>query len=1412
MVPDPVIDGAAEHHLQACTPAERMLVSLLALHGEPLGKVRLLECLRMLGATDDEGLPYTADTLATLIDAMKRKALLQDAPGNGYVCRDALLHAALHAALGSSSFGALCRAVEGATPVGRTYDGYVFLRSYRQALSRLRMALLQGLPPDKVAPWLETCTRFPEYRQLHPYVVLFGQPFDAALFSHLHPAVQDEAMACLLAHAQDEPQSLARLSDWTRQRLAIDATHSAEAGNLKLAFAEQLLLCGQLDEAAALLDGCDSVRADFPRAAILSLRGEQPQAQAAFEAALKSLRKETGKRNVMLDGPSAYLFVLAMLRSGDARHRKLVDAFLPLARRNAQYGSLHMFNVLQALHDVQAGAQKTPSLPPLDAQQSQRMLPRLFHALVADWLGQALTGDDKAALIALQRRAQDSGYFWVAAQAAGLLARLGEEAYSDVAAALRRQHSLDDVCDWFEQKEPWERQLVALMELRKPAAPKTEAPARLIWLIAYDATRHTVEIEPREQHGDAAGQWGRGRPVALKRLRDDAEPPEFLTPQDREVIAAIGVSPSFYRGASYDIDNDRAVQALIGHPLVFWQDQPDTRVDLLQGETELLVTENGGKLRLCLQPPVDSRSRRQVTIVKETPARLRIYPVREEHRQIAAIIDNDLVVPAHAREQLLRAVGAVSTLVTVHSDLDASVAEAAQVNAEARLHVHLIPYGDGLKMQILVKPFGEHGPAYQPGKGGEQVIAEVEGRRLQARRALDAERAAAAALVERCPALNEAVDAHGDWYLASPETCLELLMQLHACGDIALSWPQGERFRIVAEAKPSQMHLTVKSERDWFAAEGKLHIDDKTVLNLRSLLFHARQRPGRFVPLDGNRFIALTEEFHRRIAELADIADVDGTDGESGEGVRISPLAAGALEEFAQECGAVDADLQWRHHLKRMREVQDHAPQLPGTLRADLRDYQFEGFEWLSRLAFWGVGACLADDMGLGKTIQTLALLLSRAPVGPALVVAPTSVCPNWLDEAARFAPTLKVRMFGGAERAQMLDNLQAFDVIVASYGLLQQEADRFAGVRWHTVVLDEAQAIKNAQTKRSQAAFRLQAGFRLALSGTPVENHLGELWSLFRFINPGLLGSAEQFGERFALPIERHKSVQSRLRLRRLIQPFILRRTKAQVLTELPARTEMLRHVDLSREETALYEALRRSALERIEKDDMPGTQKAIQIVTELMKLRRACCHPDLVAPELHLSGSKLAVFGELLEELLENRHKALVFSQFVDHLALVRAWLDERGIRYQYLDGGTPMAERKRRVDAFQRGEGDVFLISLKAGGTGLNLTAADYVIHLDPWWNPAVEDQASDRAHRIGQQRPVTIYRLIARHTVEEGIVDLHKRKRELADSLLEGSEAAVKLSADEMLELLRLERGRLDEASLAAPLPQAGDGLG
>jgi SNF2 family DNA or RNA helicase len=407
------------------------------------------------------------------------------------------------------------------------------------------------------------------------------------------------------------------------------------------------------------------------------------------------------------------------------------------------------------------------------------------------------------------------------------------------------------------------------------------------------------------------------------------------------------------------------------------------------------------------------------------------------------------------------------------------------------------------------------------------------------------------------------------------------------------------------------------------------------------------------------------------------------------------------------------------------------------------------------------------------------------------LILAPTSVCTNWLGEAEKFAPTLNLLQLGTGDRKEALAQLQPFDLMVCSYGLLQQEdvGKMLAEVEWETIVLDEAQAIKNAATKRSQAAMKLQGKFKVLTTGTPIENHLGELWNLFQFTNPGLLGSLDDFNHKFANPIERQQDPMARMRLKKLIQPFILRRTKSQVLSELPSRTEIVLHVELSKEEKLFYEALRREALEKLADSSANAGQKHLQVLAEIMRLRRACCNPKLVKPQLNLVSSKLELFGETLEELLDNGHKALVFSQFVDHLTIVREYLDKQNISYQYLDGSTPAKERKRRVDAFQAGEGDVFLISLKAGGTGLNLTAADYVIHMDPWWNPAVEDQASDRAHRIGQQRPVTIYRLVAKETIEDKIVALHQHKRDLANSLLEGTEMSGKVSTEQLLQLIR-----------------------
>jgi len=458
---------------------------------------------------------------------------------------------------------------------------------------------------------------------------------------------------------------------------------------------------------------------------------------------------------------------------------------------------------------------------------------------------------------------------------------------------------------------------------------------------------------------------------------------------------------------------------------------------------------------------------------------------------------------------------------------------------------------------------------------------------------------------------------------------------------------------------------------------------------------------------------------------------------------------------------------------------------IPTALQAELRPYQEEGFRWMARLAEWDGGACLADDMGLGKTIQTLAVLLHRATKGPALVICPVSVVGNWLSEAQRFAPTLNVRTLGNTNRQQTLNELATCDVLVTSYGIIQSEEKLFSEKEFATVVLDEAHVIKNYATKTSKAAMQLKAGFRLALTGTPVQNHQGEIWNLFNFINPGLLGNLTHFTDNFVKPDNDF----SRKLLKKLIKPFILRRTKTAVLDELPPKTEIIKKVHLSDAEMAFYETIRRQALLNLESDaENPGA-KQMQVLADITRLRQASCHPQLVDKSIGIESSKLTTFLDIADELIENNHRALVFSQFVSHLALVKQALDKKGIVYQYLDGSTPIAEREKSVRNFQNGEGQLFLISLKAGGLGLNLTAADYVIHLDPWWNPAIEDQASDRAHRIGQKRPVTIYRLVAENTIEEKIINLHNTKRDLAESLLEGSDQSAKLSFTELVALIQ-----------------------
>lgn len=1360
-----------------CSTRQKDILAILALLGEPIGRSRLAGFFAMM----DESV--TGVALADDIAQLQQLGLVAQVTGRGAVIAAEASWPALERILKERRLSEFWAMYMEETPLRMDWQEQPVLRSYRQGTALLRIALLAGEGPRTVNSLLAACLRCHEAAYLHPLVEICARPFEPGIIERINPVLRDDVLAVLVSHAQRDPANAPAI-----RAFALD--HVAQGGAsmaLRAALAEHLVLCGRLEEAAALLHDLDDSAALFFRGLLLLLRDELDPALDSFEKALKALRRETGKRKAVFEGIGGHLYVTGLLRSLDPKHLKAADAYLDIATRAVQNHDTAVYQQLSMLRHVRGGTADPEVLASRNWETA--LQPVMFRALLHYWLGVPLSAERRTQLEQHMDTASGAGFDFIAAQIGSVLGAVGAVGRDKEAIALRQRHRFSDMVLWFEREQPWERQLNALISLQAEApAAAAEKESRLVWLVSYDAHLGVRDLEPREQKRDAQGNWTRGRAVGLKRLVEDAAAIDYLTAQDLQAASAIGGYRHYGSGVRYEFDLDKALAALVGHPLLFLMDAPGTRIELLPGEPELLVKAGRGQVTITLQPPLREQ-RGDVVVTRETPTRLRVVRIKDEHRRIAAIVGDGLVVPLEAERKVLAAIGAVSSVVTVQSDIGSSATDIEQVAADQRLHVHLLPYQQGLRMQVLVRPLPDAGPYYRPGEGAESVIADVAGVRTEARRNLNAERDAERQLAGTCTALEHAEFEHGEWLLAAPMHCLELVAQLQEmdAGQCVIAWPDGQSFKVVKRADSKSVRINIKRDKDWFAADGEVAVDENKVLDLRSLLERMREGDGRFVALGENEFLALSHELHRRLMDLAAFGDLHGG------GVRVHALASFSLEELAREAGSAKTDKAWRDHLKRMHASEAFVPELPNTLQAELRDYQLEGFNWLARLAHWGVGACLADDMGLGKTLQALALILSRAPSGPTLVVAPTSVCTNWIAEATRFAPTLNVTLFGQGDRAAMLEQAGPFDVIVASYGLLQLEAPLFAKVRWHSIVLDEAQAIKNAHTRRSQAVMALQGEFRMVATGTPLENHLGELWNLFRFINPGLLGSADQFQLRFAGPIEKAQDkrleLAARSRLKRLTQPFILRRTKAQVLSELPPRTEIVLPVQLSEQETALYESLRREALDKLASLEAPQSQKAIAILAEMMKLRRACCNPELVAPGLGIASSKLAAFAHLLEGLLENRHKVLVFSQFVDHLTLIRKHLDGQGVAYQYLDGATPMQERKRRVDAFQSGTGDVFLISLKAGGVGINLTAADYVIHMDPWWNPAVEDQASDRAHRMGQQRPVTIYRLVARRTIEEGIVELHQHKRELADSLLEGSDAAARMAPEDMLAMLK-----------------------
>lgn len=588
-----------------------------------------------------------------------------------------------------------------------------------------------------------------------------------------------------------------------------------------------------------------------------------------------------------------------------------------------------------------------------------------------------------------------------------------------------------------------------------------------------------------------------------------------------------------------------------------------------------------------------------------------------------------------------------------------------------------------------------------------------------------------------------------------------------------------------------EIHIEVKSGIDWFDLQGSVQFGD-TSAALPELLA-ALKKGENTVKLDDGTFGILPEEWLKKYGLLAGLGKAEG------DSLRFTRSQVGLLDALlaAQPEATFDAGFtQAREELRQFEGIKAIDP--TAGFVGELRGYQREGLGWLHFLQRFGFGGCLADDMGLGKTVQVLALLESRRELradrkvqrpAPSLVVVPRSLVFNWKEEAARFAPQLRILDHTGTGRQKAGEHFNDQDVILTTYGTLRRDALDFRELHFDYCILDESQAVKNSRTEAAKAVRLVRADHRLAMSGTPVENHLGELWSLFEFLNPGMLGGASVF--RLGGAGARNPSEETRELLARALRPFILRRTKDQVAKELPAKVEKTLICELQGAERKRYNDLRehyrRALLDKVEREGM--NKAKIMVLEALLRLRQAACHPGLIDKEkVGESSAKLDMLLPRLSAVNAEGHKALVFSQFTSLLAIVRQRLDKEGVVYEYLDGQT--RDRAARVKRFQDDpDCKLFLISLKAGGLGLNLTAAEYVFLLDPWWNPAVEAQAIDRAHRIGQKRHVFAYRVIARDTVEEKVLELQKAKRDLADAIINADNSLVRnLTADDLKLLL------------------------
>ena len=958
-------------------------------------------------------------------------------------------------------------------------------------------------------------------------------------------------------------------------------------------------------------------------------------------------------------------------------------------------------------------------------------------------------------------------------------------------------------------REPWQRLLQSVQDRAGPRTlPHTSrfSQGELLYVIDGDVSTAdlvpTVQVHYRTRRKN--GGWGKPQPAALT----VADLPHLHDDLDRQIMSLmLGATDPHVLGLQYLSVATRAsfklYEPLLERvlPLLAQSGRLQLRATAVAGaELTPLVWDAEGpwvfQLEVAVLPDertaIDGTLERDGKTLPLTAPAVLLSPeflivndalARFDHRGALAWF---IELRRHGRTVLPPAATPVLIEAMARSQVDPQqLPEALRydvVTAAPRPRIRMAraarPQGHGTREELDAAIEFDYAGTVIPARPEESGY-DRERRRIIRRNAI-AERDA----IERL----ESIGFHRPWYFDARAGTLAIAVERFPAAVRILveeGWHVEAEGRVFRAAKSLEMQ--VRSGVDWFELHGRVDFGDGRSVAIAELLAALRRGDATVVLDDGTRGM-VPEEWLRRYAKIAAFGET------RDDHVRYRPSQTALLDALLEAQPAVRIDEAFaraRAELTQFSGIRPLDP--PASFQGRLREYQREALGWFAFLRRFGFGGCLADDMGLGKTVMVLALLAARRSAaepdrpGTSLIVLPRSLVYNWMDEARRFAPSLRVLDYTGESRASA--KVEDYDVLLTTYGTLRRDAPRLAEHEFDYVILDEAQAIKNASTASAKAARLLRGRHRLALSGTPIENHLGELWSLFEFLNPGFLGPAAAFGRVMASPGTRTDRSDLEL-IARALRPFILRRTKEQVAPELPDKFEQTIHCELEPPQRKFYDELRshyqQTLLARVASKGLARSK--LQVLEALLRLRQAASHIGLVdAARSGEPSAKFQVLMSRLREIADEGHKALVFSQFTTLLGLLRGHLDDERITYEYLDGRT--RDRAQRVSRFETDpDCSVFLISLKAGGVGLNLTSAEYVFLLDPWWNPAVEAQAIDRAHRIGQTRQVFAYRLIARNTVEEKITELQQSKKQLADALLDPDAGLLRSLQPEDLEWL------------------------